>query len=160
MADSIPECRTKTVPEQVAQPLHLGHADPGLSDLTGFAERRGQQSAFRSGAPPTLVASAVDQGLERNAAPDIKRADPFRRVELVARDREQIGTEFVHLCRYLADGLRRVCMQRNPMLARDVGNGFGGADLVVRVHDADETRILCDRFANGVGIDEASSSGT
>src|SRR5215468_12396556 len=58
--NSIAECRTKTVPEQVAQPLHLGHADPGLSDLTGFAERRGQQSAFRSGAPPTLVASAVD----------------------------------------------------------------------------------------------------
>src|SRR5579875_2962623 len=157
--NAVAESGAKTIPEQVAEALCGRHADPGLSNLAGFAEACRQQRALRAGAPPALVSGAVDQGLDRNPATDVEGAYALRRVDLVAGDREQIDAELLDFGRYLADGLRRVRMQRNPVRAGDFGDfsdRLDRADLVVRVHDADQERVLGDRLADVIGVDKAA----
>jgi hypothetical protein len=77
----------------------------------------------------------------------------------VAYDGEQVHAELVDSGRYLADRLRGIRMQRNAVRAgdlRDFGDRLDRADLVVRVHDADQKRVLGDRLADVVGIDKAA----
>ena len=105
------------------------------------------------------MSGAVDQGLDLNPTTDIERTDPLRRVDLVTRDGEKVHAELVDIGPYLADRLSSVRMQGNVLLAgdlRDFGDRLDRADLVVRVHDADQKCVLGDRLADVVGIDKAA----
>ncbi len=60
--------------------------------------------------------------------------------------------------REFAGGLHAIGMQWDLGFGGDAGNFFDGldrAELVVRVHDADQGRLGLERAADGVGIDEA-----
>src|SRR3546814_18491927 len=51
------------------------------------------QHALGAGAAARLVAGAVDQRLQRRAAPHVQRAYTLRRVELVPGDAQQVHAE-------------------------------------------------------------------
>ena len=89
---------------------------------------------------------------------DVERTNTFRRIEFVASNREQIDAEFVDLCRDLSDRLRCVGVKTDAMLTRnraDFLDRLDGADLVVRVHDADQDRLRRDGAAHILRIDPA-----
>ena len=147
-------------PETVAQVRNAAQADMLPREVTGRTQRRRKQRAFRSGPPAALMPRTMDQWLQLDATPDIKCAHALRRIELVASDSEQVDAEIVDLCRYFSHGLRGVSVKQNAMLAGDRGaflDRLDRADLVVRVHDADEDRVRTDRTAKVIRIDAARS---
>ncbi|HWJ37270.1 MAG TPA: hypothetical protein VNR86_00695, partial [Sphingomicrobium sp.] len=89
------------------------HRREVCGDRAGRPEPDREQRALGAGTPAALMARAVDQGLELKTASDVKRAYPFRGVELAAGNRKQIDTERVDLGRYLSDRLRRVRVKAN-----------------------------------------------
>jgi hypothetical protein len=66
------------------------------------------------------VTAAVDERIEPGRRPDVERTDALRRIELVARERQQVEAADVHLD--LADRLRGIGVQGHAVLARDVGD--------------------------------------
>jgi len=56
-------------------------------NLGGFLHAHDQRHAFRATSPVTFLMSAVDQWREWRFAADVQRANPFRRMELVAGQR-------------------------------------------------------------------------
>lgn len=125
--------------------LHARHADPGLRRAARGAERSGQERALRAGAPAALMSGAVDERLDLDPPANVERADALGGIDLVARDGEKIDPELIiDLRRDLADGLGGVGVQEHAALAgdlRDLGDRLDRADLVVRVHDADQTGV-------------------
>ena len=77
------------------------------------------------------MARAVDQGLELKAASDVKRAHPFRSVELAAGNRKQIDPEFADLRRDFSNRLRCIGVKTDIILACD------RADFLDRLDCAD-----------------------
>ena len=103
---------------------------------------------------------AVHQRLELRPGPDVERADPFRRVELVPRDRQEIGSKVIDAGRNLSDRLCRIGVERHAVLpgnGRACLDGHDGSDLVVGVHHADEDRVRGDRATQIVGVDAAGA---
>jgi hypothetical protein len=97
----------------------------------------------------------VNQRFEYETAAHIERADTLGRVEFVAGDRQEIDPEFIDAGRRLAHGLGGVGMQRNAVLARDdpdFRDRLDRADLVVRVHHADQDRLRRDGPADGIRV--------
>jgi len=95
-------------------------------------------------------------GSRRTPRRTYRAPTPFGRVELVARDREEIDAELVDLRRDLADRLGGVGVEQDAALAGDGAHGLNRLDrpdLVVRVHDAHEDRSRCDRPAHVIGVD-------
>ncbi len=94
----------------------------------------------------------------RIPAPDIQRADAFRAVDLVRRDRGQIDLELVHVERHLPDHLHGVGVEQHALLFRDRANRrerLDDADLVVGGHDRDEDGLGGDGVSQLVEVDEA-----
>ena len=58
----------QSVPERIAQCAHAGHGRQVLGERAGLAQPRREQRALGAGAPPALVAGAVDQRLQPDAA--------------------------------------------------------------------------------------------
>ena len=88
----------------------------------------------RAGTHAALVAAAIHMGDNLHArilAPDIQRADAFRAVNLVRRDRQQIDVVLDHVDRNFADRLHRVRVEQNAALVAEL------ADLAPRLQDAD-----------------------
>jgi len=108
-----------------------------------------------------LVPSTVDDRTElhaRIARTDIERADPFRAVHLVRRQREQVRSEFVNVDGNPADCLGRVSMEKNPSLLRhaaDLFDRLDRADLVIGLHDRDKNRFFRNRLAQPLEINQA-----
>ena len=115
----------------------------------------------RARAHAALVTAAVDQRREQHAriaAPHVERADALRSVHLVGGHRGQVDLQLVHVERNLADGLHGVGVEENALLLRDradLGDRLNHADLVVGGHDRDEDRLVGDRVAEIVEIDQA-----
>ena len=101
-----------------------------------------------AGPQPVLLPRAVDERPEPRAVPpDVERADPFRRVELMTGNRQQIDAERVHIDRHLADRLRRIGMDDRAIGLRELrnlGKRLQRADLVLRMDDGDERGVSID----------------
>ena len=124
------------------------------------SEPRRKHRALRAGAPPAFMSGAVNQGLERRSGTDIEGPHALRSIELVTGHREQVDSQLVDAGRYLADRLRGIRMEKNAVVARDPGarlDRLNRADLVIRVHDADEHRVGADGATHVVGVDESGA---
>ena len=79
-------------------------------------------------------------------------------MQLVRRHGEQVDPELIDACRDLSGGLHGVGVEVGAAsLARDrdqLADRLDGADLVVRVHDADQDRVGPERPAQVGGIDQ------
>ena len=109
-------------------------------------------------AQPPFVPPAELDGCDPNVrapGPNVERANPFRTVKLVERNREQIDIRLVHVDGELAHGLGGVGVQPGPSLAAtstDFRDGLNHPDLIVGPHDRDEEGPLVNRPGNLVGI--------
>src|SRR6516164_10981057 len=115
-----------------------------LREPAGRAEADREQGALGPGTPTAFMSGSMNQRIEARAGADVQGTDPFRRVQLVAGDGQEIDAELVHASGDFAHGLRRVRVERNPVLASNACaslNRLEGPDLVVCVHQADQQRI-------------------
>ena len=97
---------------------------------------------------------------EREAAADVKRADAFRRVELVSGEGHGIGAEGLDVDIDPAGGLHGVAVQVNPALARharDLGHRLEDARLVVGQHHGHELRLGTDGCDHRLGLHAAAA---
>src|SRR5262245_15047903 len=62
-------------------------------DATGLAQADEIRHVLRPGAASAFVAGAVDERLQPHAAADVEDTHPLRRVQLVARDRQQVNPQ-------------------------------------------------------------------
>src|ERR1044071_8233131 len=62
-----------------------------------FAKRDDARNVFRAGTSLALLMSANVLSLKSHTTPDVKRSDTCRRVQLVARHREQIATKLLDI---------------------------------------------------------------
>ena len=113
---AVAESGPQSLPEAVAEPAYALHGLKVAGKFACRAQADRQQRALGSRSSATLMATAVDQRLQRRAAPDIERTHALWRVELVAGDRQKIDAERVHVRRDLADGLRGVGVQQDAAL--------------------------------------------
>ncbi len=96
------------------------------------------------------MARAEGEGREAGLPLHVERADAFRRVDLVARDREQVDAERANVDGDLPDRLRSVGVhQRAARMSelRQLGDGLDHAGLVVRMHHRDQSGVTVDRRA-------------
>src|SRR5215216_5633303 len=116
----------------VAQRAHALHRREIAGELAGFAKADREQRALSAGTPAAFVPGAVDERLDAATAPDEQSADAFRRIDLVAGDRQEIDAESFDVGGDLADRLRRIGMEWDAVLARDMRallDRLNGADL-------------------------------
>jgi len=156
--DAAAEALAEPTPEAVAERAHaLGGRGVARGDAARLAEPDREERALGAGAPSVLVPGAVDEGLEPDTATHVERADPLRRAELVARDREQVDAELRDAHRDLPHRLRRIAVEECARLVRDVRarrDRLDRADLVVRVHHAHEHRARRERAPQRLRIHE------
>ena len=77
----------------------------------------------------------------------VENADPFGRVELVSRQREQIHVQIIYLQIELSPGLNGIGVEGNPAGSgnpADFSDRLYGAYLVVRIHHRDQHRLSGD----------------
>ena len=113
----------------------------------GDAQAGDRRHVLGAGAAVALVLAAGEDRLHPRAALDPERARALRPVELVRRERQQIDAERAHVDRNLADRLHGVGVHQRAALVRDrreLRDRLNRADLVVRVHDRDERRVVGD----------------
>ena len=125
-------------------------------NAAGRAERHAERHGKRSWPPAALLSAAEGERLDRDAAAQVKRADPRRSVELVAGQAEKVDALHGDVDRLGRQGLRGVGVkQRAPGLAqrRDLRHRRDRADLVVRRHDRDQRRLPREQRGEHVGID-------
>src|SRR5262245_42904573 len=94
--DAIAEFSAQPLPEAVAQDSDAIHRSKIAGKPACGAESDGQNGALGPGPPSVLVPGTVNERFERDAAADEQSADPFRSIELVAGDRQQVGSKLVH----------------------------------------------------------------
>src|SRR3990172_1063688 len=143
--DPLDETFLQPVPERgdVAHPA----GDLRGSDLRGLAQAHESGNILRSGASAVFLDAAFDLGLDPHVFANIERRRSLWPVELVARERERVHTEGLHVHRDPSRGGDRVGMEQHTLFA---GNGADlldrlyRADLIVRVHDGDKDRVLVD----------------
>ena len=87
-----------------------GHGDSEPDDAGDVLGARAQA---------TLVAAAVQDGLQARAALHVQGADPLGAVELVPREAEEIDAELGDVHRQRADGLHGVRVEQGALLVRD-----------------------------------------
>ena len=76
----------------------------------GFPHAHDQRHAFRATSPVALLVPALDQWRKRRFAPDVQRANTFRRVKLVARKRKVVHRNLSDVNLHLARCLHRVAV--------------------------------------------------
>ena len=107
------------------------------------------------------MTAAVDDRRQQNAripAPDVERADALRAVHLVRGKGSEVHVHVVHVERNLSGSLNRIRVEEHAALARDLPDFLdvlNHADFVVRGHDRNQDRLVGDRVAQIVEIDEA-----
>src|SRR3990170_4207803 len=158
--DAVSEAGSEEVPEEVTHPSDLDHRTEIRGKVAGGAQRRDEERALCAGSPSGLMARAVDKRLEADAAADVQGAHALRRVELVARDRQEVDAELVDPGHDLADRLCGVGVEQDAAFAGDRAHSLDRLDrpdLVVRVDDANEDRPGCDRPADVIGVDATAA---
>src|SRR4029077_11942844 len=113
---------------------------------------------FCAGTETALVMTAIEKLAKTGAAADVKCADPFWCVKLVAGDGEKIHSESINIQRNFSGGLHGIGVKENVVLRGDAADFFEGlnrAEFVVGVHNGDQCGLRADCIANGFGIDES-----
>ncbi len=108
--------------------------------------KRGSGSAARTAA--AFLRSAEKVGGQREAFANVKRADAFRRVELVRGKRERVALDRRHVDVDLPRALHGIDVEVNCARAAcgaDLFDRLHDACLVVRHHHRDQARVLADR---------------
>ncbi len=139
------------VPERTDLLFVIGHVFVG--QFGGFPQADNQRHAFRAAAPVALLVATIDYRRERRFATDVQRTNPFRGIELVARQREVIRRHLSHISLHLARRLNSVAMIQHAARAADFGDLFDGEEdacLVVGPHQGYHGRLARDgRFEVG-----------
>src|SRR5438067_9906644 len=81
----------------------------------------------------------------------------FWSINFMCAQREQIDPVSIYVHRDLADCLHRVAMKNDPLILGqppDLGDGMNRADLVIGIHDRDQHRLVRDRPAHVIGINQ------
>ncbi len=158
--DMVTQFVAEAFPQGVPQPAQrVGGAGKGaFREVAGRSQRDDRRDTLRTRPPPTLVAGPMEQGLQRDAIPNIERPDPLRRVDLVAGNRQQVHPEIVDVDRDLPHRLRDVSVDKGAAGVgepRHLRNVLDRAHLVVGVHDADEQRRDLQRPIKRLQVDDA-----
>ena len=98
-------------------------------------------------------------GAHRQAAPDVERADPFRRVHLVSGHRQSVTAERLDGEVELPDGLDGVAVEVDASLPAEAGHLSGrlqDSGLVVGQHHRDEARVRAEGVDHARRIDETA----
>ncbi len=93
----------------------------------------------------------------RIAAANVQRADTLRPIDLMAGERQHIDVVLLHIDRNLAHSLHRVGVEDDALLVAelaDLGDRLNHADLVVRIHDRDQDRLVVDGALQVFEIDQ------
>ena len=148
------------VDQPVAEGLHPGAllSHRGQCDLARFAQTDDAGDVVRARALAALLRAAVQIRGKPDSLADVERADALRPVELVAREREHIHAQFPDVDGHLADRLRGVRVEENPLLPgdpADLRDRLNHADLVVRVHDGDQHGLVGDGASDGLRVNKA-----
>ncbi|CAI7638062.1 unnamed protein product, partial [Penicillium discolor] len=121
-------------------------------------ERRRQADCsgdvHRAGPPSALLAPTVQERLQREASADDERPGPFGSAELVPGDRHGVGIQIVQ--GQPAGRLHGVDVEGHAAGADDLaerGDVLDGADLVVRVSDGHDGRVVGEHRVEGVRPD-------
>jgi hypothetical protein len=104
------------------------------------------------------VLAAVLDGDHLGAFPDVQPGHALGPVNLVGRERQHVDVEGVEIDGRLPEGLHRVHVERDPVLAGDrpdLPRGLDGPDLGVGVHDRDQDGLGPDGPPDRLGIHEA-----
>ena len=100
---------------------------------------------FRTGSSVFLLVPTDNERRQRQAATDVQRADTFRRVKLVAGDRQQIDRTVFHINGELPGQLNGVHMKRNLLRFYDFSNLSNRKDhsrLIVCGHDRNQSGVV------------------
>ena len=127
------------------------------SELYCLAEADDAGNVFSAGSDAALVMSAVEKLTKTCAATNVKCADAFGRVELVAGDGEKIDAKSVDVERNFSGGLHGVGVEKDIVLRGDLSDlleRLNGAEFIVGVHYGDERSLWANRVADGFRIDE------
>src|SRR6185369_11664273 len=114
-----------------------------------------------SGTHAPLVAAAVDDGRNLHArvlATHIERADTFRAVNLVCRDRHKVDVVLGYVDGNFAHGLNAVRVEQNSAFAAELADftpRLQNTNFVVGSHDRDKDRLVIDGALEIVEIDQA-----
>jgi len=144
---------------QLGQPrTFLGHHL--TRDLGGLAEPDDQRHRQGPRAHAALVAAAVHHRRDPHAralAPDVERADALGAVDEMRGARQEIDAHRLDVDGDLADGLRGVGVEDDPLLLGELADGrdvLDGADLVVGEHHGDQDRLVRERLADLLDVDD------
>src|SRR5262249_16617959 len=116
----VAENRLQVLPEPIAN----GECSLQWSEIANQpacrAKADGQQRALRACTAASFMVRSMDERLKRGTAADVEGADALGRIEFVAGDGEQVYAKPFHVRGNLSDRLRRISVQYNAMLARDM----------------------------------------
>src|SRR6185369_3961293 len=107
-----------------------------------------------------FLTAAVDQRLEteRRLATYVQRADTFRSINLVGREREQVDVHRLDVQRQLAGALRGIDVKCDATLAADRADCcdvLHDTDLIIDVHERDQLRVRTQRGLHLLGPHDA-----
>src|SRR5205809_369763 len=126
-------------------------AQAGARFFRGPAEPHDASDVFCAGAESTLVMTSVEKLTQTRSAADVKSADSLGRIQLVAREGEQIDLERVDIDGDFSCGLHGVGVEVDVSFLGDAADfleRLDGAKFIVGVHDGGEHRFRADRAAN------------
>ena len=109
-----------------------------------------------AGALAALLCAAVDEVGQGNAPTGVQCAHALGAVELVAGEAQHVDVLLLDVDVQMADGLHRVGVEEDTGLlthSANLGDGQDGTDLVVGIHDGDQTGVGADGVANLLGGD-------
>jgi len=115
------------------------------SQHSSLSHADNQRDALRATAHVALLVAAVNVRRERRFAADVQRANPLRRVKLVAGQRKVVRRNLSHINRQLARRLHGVAMVEHATRATDFGNPLDGeqhAGFVVRPHQQEQQSVV------------------
>lgn len=138
--------------------------EPVLCDFGGFAEAYDCSYVFGSGAALSLMGATVEHGGEPDAATNEESADALGRVDLVAREGEEIdffewavGAEIdgQFACGLNGVGVEERAFGMSVGYSGELGDGLNDAGLVVGEDNADEFGIGAESGFERGWLDEA-----
>ena len=141
-----------------ASDAHPFGVELGLRQPGRHSHSHQRRRIFCAGAPASLVLAAGENRLHPGASLDPQGSRPFRPVELVGGEREQVDAHRSHVHWNLPNGLHGVGMNERAMLVSDrgqLGHRLNRADLVVGVHNRNEGGLVRNDGAQSLGIDDA-----
>src|SRR5579872_7224504 len=127
--------------------------------LSRAAESYGSRHVLRSRPHAALVAPAIENRLKLDPFAHIEGAHALRRIELVAADRIEIGTQRLDVDIHFARSLHAIGMKCDARFLRNTSNflyWLNGSQLIVGMHDADQPGVGTDRAPNGIRVDHAA----